>query len=109
MKKYIVKCRYNGGQIESTMQIYADSAEEARSEAYEYMVDSVVSVTEAQEYEEEAATFVNAIRTIAGKPENLENLELYLSHNFATWLEKYAWSPDNIAEELKNFAEMDLT
>lgn len=58
--------------------------------------------------EQEAKQFCKAIKTIAEKPENLENLELYLSIHFATWLEKFANSPESITAELKAFAEMEI-
>lgn len=57
---------------------------------------------------ENAKTFINAIKTIAEKPENLDNLESYLSIHFSKWLEKYANTPEKIAGELKQFAEMEL-
>ena len=59
-------------------------------------------------YDHTAAQFAAAIKTIAEKPENLDNLEHYLSHHFAAWLEKYANTPENIAAELQAFAEMDI-
>lgn len=57
-------------------------------------------------YETAAAQFCEAIQTLASKPENLENLELYLSRHFATWLEKYANTPEAIAAEMREFANM---
>lgn len=57
-------------------------------------------------YEKAAADFVAAIREIAGNPENLDNLESYLSAHFAAWLEKYASTPDEMACEMKEFARM---
>lgn len=53
-----------------------------------------------------AEDFCNAIRTFADKPENIDNLEYYLSHNFAAWLDKWASTPDDIACEMLNFANM---
>ena len=61
-----------------------------------------------RKYEQIAHQFIEAIKTIAGKPENLENLESYLSHHFAEWMNKYANTPENITAELKNFADMDV-
>lgn len=52
--------------------------------------------------------FISAIKTIANRPENLENLENYLLHHFPEWLNKYANTPEKIAEELNNFAEMNI-
>lgn len=61
-----------------------------------------------REHEESARIFCAAIKEIAEKPENLENLELYLSIHFSAWLEKYANCPENIAGELHSFAAMDV-
>lgn len=52
--------------------------------------------------------FTAAIKTIAGKPENLNNLETYLAHHFPEWLQKYANTPETIAAELREFAEMEI-
>lgn len=59
-------------------------------------------------YEQAAARFCGAIREIAKKPDNLDNLECYLSYHFATWLEKRANTPDAIADELREFATMKI-
>ena len=58
--------------------------------------------------EQIAHQFIEAIKTIAGKPENLDNLESYLSYHFAEWINKYANTPENITAELKSFADMDV-
>lgn len=58
--------------------------------------------------ERAAAVFIGAIRTIASKPENLANLEFYLSHHFASWIKNFASTPADMAAEMKNFAEMEL-
>ena len=55
-----------------------------------------------------AADFVNAIKTIANKPGNLDNLESYLSYHFTKWLEKYANTPEDMAAEMREFAEMEV-
>lgn len=60
------------------------------------------------DYHDAAKRFVNAIRLIAGKPDNLDNLEWYLSNHFAVWLDKYANSPDDLSTEMKCFAEMEM-
>ena len=59
-------------------------------------------------YEKEAEIFVNAIRKLSINPENMENLESYLSRHFKAWLEKYADTPEGIAGEMKAFAEMEI-
>ena len=59
-------------------------------------------------YEKEAKIFTNAIKEIAKKPENINNLESYLSRHFSSWLKKYANDPENMAEEMREFAEMQI-
>ena len=61
-----------------------------------------------RKYEEQATQFCEAIRTLANKPENLENLESYLSRHFSEWISKWANSPASLAEEMKEFAEMEI-
>ena len=58
--------------------------------------------------EKAAADFVTAIKTIATKPQNLDNLELYLSHHFPEWLSKYASTPEDLTAELKEFAQINI-
>lgn len=58
-----------------------------------------------RKHEQTAKLFCEALRTIAGKPENLES---YLSNHFGEWMNKYANTPENITAELKNFANMDI-
>ena len=53
-----------------------------------------------------AVIFCNAIRAM--KPENIDNLESYLSHHFDVWLKKYASNPESIAEEMNQFATMEI-
>lgn len=61
-----------------------------------------------RKHEQTAKLFCEALRTIAGKPENLDNLESYLSYHFAEWMNKYANTPENITAELKSFADMEI-
>ena len=58
--------------------------------------------------EESARIFCDAIKTLASKPENLDNLRSYLSHHFDKWLSKYGSSPENISCELRDFADMEI-
>ena len=60
-----------------------------------------------RKYEQTAKQFCEALRAIAEKPENLDNLESYLSYHFAEWMNKYANTPENITAELKSFADME--
>ncbi len=55
-----------------------------------------------------ATDFIKAIKTIATKEKNLNNLECYLLHHFPAWIEKYANTPEKITAELKAFAEMEI-
>ena len=59
-----------------------------------------------QKYTKEAAQFCEYIRTLASKPDNLDNLESYLSAHFGDWLKKYAYDPQSMAAEMREFAEM---
>ena len=61
-----------------------------------------------RKYEEQATQFCEAIRALANKPENLENLESYLSRHFSEWISNWANSPASLAEEMKEFAEMEI-
>ena len=61
-----------------------------------------------EKYAVEAAQFCDAIRELANKPENLQNLESYLEWHFETWLEKYASTPDGMAAEMSEFAQMEM-
>ena len=61
-----------------------------------------------KKYTFEAAQFCNAIRELASKPENLQNLESYLEWHFDKWLEKYANTPDSMTAEMSNFAQMEI-
>ena len=59
-------------------------------------------------YENESKMFCDAIRTMANKPDNIDNLESYLSHHFEIWLKKFARNAGELATEMKNFAEMEI-
>ncbi len=59
-----------------------------------------------RKHEQAAQTFRKAIETIASKPDNLDNLESYLSMHFAEWLKKWANTPEGLAVELREFAKM---
>jgi hypothetical protein len=68
----------------------------------------VILEKENKTYSIMAGEFIKAIKTISKKPENLENLEIYLTYHFPEWLEKFANTPGNIVAELKAFAEMEI-
>ena len=61
-----------------------------------------------KKHEQTAKKFVEAIKEISKKEINLENLESYLSAHFAEWLGKWASTPEGIAEELQEFAKMQI-
>ena len=55
-----------------------------------------------------AKVFIEAIKTIAEKPENIDNLECYLENHFDVWMEKFANNPEGLTSEVKHFAEMEI-
>lgn len=57
-------------------------------------------------FEKEAEKLCEAIKELSARPEALENLEIYLSYHFKTWLERYADTPENIVSEFCNFANI---
>lgn len=59
-------------------------------------------------YEQSAACFCGAIREIAGKPDNLDNLECYLTYHFGELLTRMANTPDTLAAALRDFAQMEI-
>lgn len=73
-----------------------------------YITEEAGEVTRGvKQYENEAKEFVNAIKEIAEKQQNLDNLELYLSVHFADWLNKFVDTPADMAGELTQFANME--
>ena len=63
-------------------------------------------MSDYQQNKQNADIFTQAIRDLASKPENLENLNSYLCYHFPEWLEKWANTPEGLAEEMKNFANL---
>lgn len=59
-------------------------------------------------YEAQAAAFCDAIRKLASNPDNLYNLECYLSHLFPEWLSKFANTPETLVCEMREFANMEV-
>ena len=57
-------------------------------------------------YEAAATQFIEAIKVIADKPENLASLESYLSYHFPEWLQNHASTPVDLAREMWEFATM---
>lgn len=111
MKQYRVKYAYNHSTITATMIVSANSEEEAKEKCFEYAgVNHVISAQEdtSRANEQAAADFTAAIKELASKPENLENLQSYLAQHFTAWLEKFANTPDDMAAEMKAFASMEI-
>ena len=61
-----------------------------------------------REFEELAKRFIEAIKRIATKEENLNNLQHYLSIHFEQWLERFAKTPLAIVCEIESFADMEI-
>lgn len=55
-----------------------------------------------------AEDFVKAITELVNNPKNLDNLEIYLTHHFPEWVEKYCGTPEDMVTELQQFAEMEI-
>lgn len=60
------------------------------------------------EQKKTATEFINAIKTIAEKPDNLANFESYLSSHFLEWVKRYTNTPEDLTAEMKAFAEMEI-
>ena len=58
--------------------------------------------------EECAKVFVEAIKEMASKPNNLDNFEFYLARHFDVWMKKWASDPEGLTSEVKHFAEMEI-
>lgn len=61
-----------------------------------------------KKYSAAATSVAQSIRELANNPEKLDNLESYLSMHFAAWLDKYAATPEDMAAELRDFAQMNV-
>ena len=61
-----------------------------------------------QRYTKEAAQFCECVRTLASKPDNLDNLQAYLSAHFVEWLTQLGSTPQDMAAEMREFAEMEI-
>ena len=65
-------------------------------------------MSDYQQNKRNADILTQAIKALASKPENLENLNSYLSFHFSEWLEKWGNNPEGLAEEMKMFATMEV-
>lgn len=59
--------------------------------------------------EQLAKLFIESIQNLANNPQNLRNLETYLSYHFDAWMQKFANTPEKITHEIKEFANMEVT
>jgi hypothetical protein len=59
-------------------------------------------------FEQLAHEFAEALRTFAEKPENIDNIESYLSYHFDVWMEKWTSDPEGLTSEMKHFANMEI-
>lgn len=59
-----------------------------------------------RKYEELAHEFCAAIKKLGENERSLENLECYLSYHFDAWMKKWAYDPECITSELKNFSKI---
>ena len=58
--------------------------------------------------EECAKVFIEAIKEMVSKPNNLDNFEFYLAQHFDVWMKKWASNPEGLAYEVENFAKMEI-
>lgn len=68
----------------------------------------VMVINGSRPFEELATRFVKAIKTIANKQDNLDNLQSYLSMHFETWLNKFAQTPTDLTNEIESFSNMEI-
>ena len=61
-----------------------------------------------RKFEQLAHEFAEAIRMFSEKPDNIDNFESYLSYHFDVWMEKFAYNPESLTSEVKQFAEMEI-
>lgn len=60
-----------------------------------------------KDYSKVASDFAAVIKELSIKPENLDNLESYLSRHFAVWMERHARTPEDLVEELQRFTNIE--
>ena len=107
-----IECRGKNGVPDSIKDLLED-AEWIKDTLME-VADDLENINNEEEDAEEinrkelAEKFINAIKEIASKHENLDNFESYLSYHFDVWMEKFANSPEGLTSEVKHFAEMEI-
>ena len=58
--------------------------------------------------EECAKVFIEAIKEMASKPNNLDNFEFYLARHFDVWMKKWVNSSEGLAYEVESFVKMEI-
>lgn len=59
-------------------------------------------------FDKEAEMMGDAIRKMAENEDNVFNFVCYLTYHFDTWLRDMASTPQDLATEMKCFAEMEV-
>lgn len=59
-----------------------------------------------KKHEQSAKILCDAIRAFTQSPEALDNFETYLSYHFSTWMDKFASTPECMAEEFEQFSKI---
>lgn len=57
-------------------------------------------------YDKEARRLIEAIRRLASNEGNLLTMETYLSFHFQDWMEKFANTPEGMADEFESFSKI---
>lgn len=60
------------------------------------------------ENEKNALEMQAAIIALANSPEHLNNFVSYLTQHFPEWIEKFANTPEGLASEFREFANMNF-
>lgn len=77
-------------------------------ESYSYLTEDDYNVTLRKYNEQKSHEFVNALKELISKPDNLENFEWYLERHYKLWWDKYANTSDGIVSELNRFATIEF-
>lgn len=107
-------CSDEGDLPEGENQLITRVWRDAKNESYTDRivhegVDEYFAEGERCRMEKSAKDFVAAIKEIASKPDNLANLESYLTFHFPAWLEKHTNTPEGLVSELKTFCKMEMS
>lgn len=70
------------------------------------MTQITEKVNPTTNFEESASRMCDAIVALANDKDALYNFTSYLTHHFDSWLQKFASTPEGMANEFQFFAEM---